>query len=105
MDLFLGNADERYCTCAEYGSDCVPDPLDAGKETGVRIAFVCPTRGSHWRITKTVGCALLVNAEVDLAIAEISECTDSFEKRVADLLLEFEVSGFSEHRWTFLRRL
>jgi hypothetical protein len=37
--------DEEYRTCAECGTDCVPDPGITVEDAGVRVAFVCPTHG------------------------------------------------------------
>jgi hypothetical protein len=42
-----GSGNEHYRTCASCGSDCEPDPFDAGEGDGVRIAFVCTNCGLH----------------------------------------------------------
>lgn len=43
----FGSGSEAYRTCAECGTDCLPEPFDAGEDKGIRIVFSCPQCGLH----------------------------------------------------------
>jgi len=36
---------EQYRTCAQCGTDCLPEPIEA--DDGFKIAFVCAEHGVH----------------------------------------------------------
>ncbi|WP_156109902.1 hypothetical protein [Cryobacterium sp. MLB-32] len=38
-------ANERCLTCAEWGSECRPEPFEA--DSGIKIAFAHPEQGVH----------------------------------------------------------